>query len=66
MFLALQLVLANPGNELMKKMYLSKCIEEFGQEGIYPTVAEAVNACTLMLQMSLNPGEVNGDQHNNV
>ncbi|KAJ8443676.1 hypothetical protein Cgig2_019658 [Carnegiea gigantea] len=63
---SMKLVLANPGNELMKKMYLSKCIEEFGQEGIYPTVAEAVNACTLMLQMNLNPGEVNGDRHNNV
>ena len=61
----LQLVLANPGNEVMKKMNLSKCIEKFGRESIYPTVAEAVKVCTLMLQMKLNPGEGNGDQDNN-
>ncbi|KAJ9696128.1 hypothetical protein PVL29_008392 [Vitis rotundifolia] len=41
----LKLVLANPGGEVMKKMNESKFIEVLGQEWIYLTVGEAVEAC---------------------
>ncbi|KAK9146606.1 hypothetical protein Sjap_006509 [Stephania japonica] len=44
-----QLVLANPGSEVMKKLDKSKMMEEIGQEWIYLTVAEAVGACNFML-----------------
>ncbi|KAL3505975.1 hypothetical protein ACH5RR_031357 [Cinchona calisaya] len=45
----LQLVLANPGSEVMKKLDRSNLIEMVGQEWIFLTVAEAVCACTFML-----------------
>ncbi|CAN6558439.1 unnamed protein product [Malus baccata var. baccata] len=45
----LQLVLANPGGEVMKKMNKSELIEKIGQQWIYLTVAEAVAACKFML-----------------
>ncbi|KAM1278886.1 hypothetical protein ACFX13_031832 [Malus domestica] len=45
----LQLVLANPGGEVMKKMNKSELIEKIGQQWIYLTVAEAVAACNFML-----------------
>ncbi|KAK8693926.1 hypothetical protein V6N13_071493 [Hibiscus sabdariffa] len=41
----LKLVLANPGAEVMKKLNKSKFIETIGQEWIYLTVGEAVEAC---------------------
>ncbi|CAL8125178.1 unnamed protein product [Prunus armeniaca] len=44
----LQLVLANPGSKVMKKMNKSELIENTCQEWIYLTVAEAVAACNLM------------------
>ncbi|KAK9083731.1 hypothetical protein Scep_030202 [Stephania cephalantha] len=44
-----QLVLANPGSEVMKKLDKSNMMEEIGQEWIYLTVAEAVGACNFML-----------------
>ncbi|KAK9725502.1 hypothetical protein RND81_05G148600 [Saponaria officinalis] len=51
----LKLVLANPGNEVIKKMYLSKTIEDFGEESMYPTVADAVRHCTQKLQINKPP-----------
>ena len=45
-----QLHLANPGSELMKKMHCSKCIEIIGEEHIHTTVSEAVKACSFMAQ----------------
>ncbi|KAL9240820.1 hypothetical protein vseg_014997 [Gypsophila vaccaria] len=51
----LKLVLANPGNEVVKKMYLSKTMDVYGEESIYPTVADAVRHCTQNLQMSKTP-----------
>ncbi|KAF6145211.1 hypothetical protein GIB67_041406 [Kingdonia uniflora] len=53
----LKLVLANPGSEVMKKLDKSKFIENIGQEWIYMTVADAVNACNFMLH-SCKPGTV--------
>ncbi|KAJ4727424.1 sulfate transporter 3 1 [Melia azedarach] len=46
---ALKLVLANPGAEVMKKLDKAKFIENIGQEWIYLTVGEAVEACNFML-----------------
>ncbi|WJZ87148.1 hypothetical protein VitviT2T_006550 [Vitis vinifera] len=45
----LQLALANPGSEVMKKLDKSKMIEKIGEEWMYLTVAEAVGACNFML-----------------
>ncbi|KAG8473903.1 hypothetical protein CXB51_033773 [Gossypium anomalum] len=45
----LKLVLANPGAELMKKLNKSKFLENIGQEWIYLTVGEAVEACNYKL-----------------
>lgn len=50
----LQLVLANPGGEVIKKMNKGKLIEVIGQEWIYLTVAEAVSACNFMLHTYKN------------
>ncbi|KAI4301223.1 hypothetical protein L6164_034522 [Bauhinia variegata] len=41
----LQLVLVNPGSEVMKKISKSKFVEGIGQKWIYLTVEEAVIAC---------------------
>ncbi|KAK8588332.1 hypothetical protein V6N13_087265 [Hibiscus sabdariffa] len=41
----IKLVLANPGAEVMKKLNKSKFVEMIGQEWIYLTVGEAVEAC---------------------
>ncbi|KAK6117198.1 hypothetical protein DH2020_049077 [Rehmannia glutinosa] len=46
----IKLVLANPGGEVMKKLDKSKFIDTVGQEWIYLTVGEAVDACNFMLQ----------------
>ncbi|KAG8073560.1 hypothetical protein GUJ93_ZPchr0006g45467 [Zizania palustris] len=40
-----QIVLANPGSEIMKKLDSSKVLEAIGHEWIFPTVAEAVVEC---------------------
>ncbi|XP_021280360.1 sulfate transporter 3.1-like [Herrania umbratica] len=45
----LKLVLANPGAEVMKKLNKSKFLETIGQEWIYLTVGEAVEACNYNL-----------------
>ncbi|XP_057438635.1 sulfate transporter 3.1-like [Lotus japonicus] len=45
----LQLVLVNPGGEVMKKLNKSKFLDEIGHTWIYLTVEEAVEACNLML-----------------
>ncbi|XVF32524.1 hypothetical protein REPUB_Repub17cG0090100 [Reevesia pubescens] len=44
-----KLVLANPGAEMMKKLNKSKFLENIGQEWIYLTVGEAVQACNYKL-----------------
>ncbi|KAF3436259.1 hypothetical protein FNV43_RR23351 [Rhamnella rubrinervis] len=45
----LQLVLVNPGGEVMKKLNKSELIEKIGQQWIHLTVAEAVGACNFLL-----------------
>nr|KJB72262.1 hypothetical protein B456_011G167600 [Gossypium raimondii] len=45
----LQLVLANPQSEVMKKLDKSKLIDKIGQGWIFLTVGEAVSACNFML-----------------
>ena len=45
----IQLVLANPGSEVMKKLDKTEFIQNIGQEWIYLTVGEAVGACNFML-----------------
>ncbi|XP_061366980.1 sulfate transporter 3.1-like [Gastrolobium bilobum] len=45
----LQLVLVNPGSEVMKKLNKSKFLDELGHKWIYLTVDEAVGACNFML-----------------
>nr|AUZ41875.1 sulfate transporter 3.1-2 [Musa acuminata AAA Group] len=47
-----QLVLANPGSEVMKKLDKSKALETIRQQWIFLTVAEAVAACN---SFSLHP-----------
>ncbi|XP_062209958.1 sulfate transporter 3.1-like [Phragmites australis] len=51
----LQIVLANPGSEIMKKLDSSKVLESIGHEWIFPTVGEAVAACDYVLH-SHKPG----------
>nr|XP_010917792.1 sulfate transporter 3.1 [Elaeis guineensis] len=53
----LQLVLANPGSEIMKKLDKSKVLETIGQEWIFLTVGEAVAACNFILH-TCKPGAV--------
>ncbi|KAK7396386.1 hypothetical protein VNO78_17357 [Psophocarpus tetragonolobus] len=45
----LQLVLVNPGSEVMKKLNKSKFLDELGHKWVYLTVEEAVGACNFML-----------------
>ncbi|MED6197793.1 Sulfate transporter 3.1 [Stylosanthes scabra] len=45
----LQLVMVNPGSEVMKKLNKSKFQENIGEKWIYLTVEEAVGACNFML-----------------
>lgn len=53
----LQIVLANPGSEIMKKLDSSKVLELIGHEWIFPTVGEAVAECDYVLH-SHKPGMV--------
>ncbi|XP_051120883.1 sulfate transporter 3.1-like [Andrographis paniculata] len=46
----LKMALANPGAEVMKKMNKSKFLERIGQDWVFMTVEEAVDACNYMLQ----------------
>uniref|UniRef100_A0A6M2EFE2 STAS domain-containing protein n=1 Tax=Populus davidiana TaxID=266767 RepID=A0A6M2EFE2_9ROSI len=63
----LQLVLANPGAEVMKKLNKSKLIEKIGQEWMYLTVGEAVGACNFMLHTGKpNPSKEESEAYNNV
>ncbi|KAG6529879.1 hypothetical protein ZIOFF_012094 [Zingiber officinale] len=55
----LQMVLANPGSEVMKKLDKSKVLEAIGQQWIFLTVAEAVAACNFMLH-ACKPAASNG------
>lgn len=54
----MQLLLANPRSEVIKKLNNSKFIENIGQEWIYLTVAEAVAACNFMLHTCKSNPEV--------
>ncbi|KAJ1405175.1 sulfate anion transporter, conserved site [Sesbania bispinosa] len=45
----LQLVLVNPGSEVMKKLNKANFQKDIGQKWIYLTVEEAVGACNFML-----------------
>ncbi|GAB2294747.1 Sulfate transporter 3.1 [Dionaea muscipula] len=64
----LKLALANPGSEVMKKLYKSNFIEAIGQDWIYPTVAEAADACSFALPTSKrnSMGEDRTTQQENV
>nr|CAB3502936.1 unnamed protein product [Digitaria exilis] len=53
----IQIVLANPGSEIMKKLASSKVLELIGHEWIFPTVGEAVASCNYVLH-SHKPGAV--------
>lgn len=46
----MQLVLANPKSEVIKKLNKSNFVEAIGHEWIYLTVGEAVTACNFVLQ----------------
>ncbi|CAI9118397.1 OLC1v1019962C1 [Oldenlandia corymbosa var. corymbosa] len=54
----LQLVLANPGSEVMKKLDKSDLIEKIGKEWIFLTVAEAACACNYMLHSYKQKGKI--------
>ncbi|XP_061375354.1 sulfate transporter 3.1-like [Gastrolobium bilobum] len=63
----LQLVLVNPGSEVMKKLNKSKVQEHIGQKWIYLTVEEAVGACNFMLHACKpNPRKDESEGWNNV
>lgn len=47
--MSVQIVLANPGSEVMKKIDRSELVQNIGHEWIYMTVGEAVGACNFML-----------------
>ncbi|KAK8711603.1 hypothetical protein V6N13_146881 [Hibiscus sabdariffa] len=63
----IKLVLANPGAEVMKKLNKSKLVEMIGEEWIYLTVGEAVEACHYKLH-TCKPDSSNEEtqQWNNV
>lgn len=52
-------MLANPGSEVMKKLYKSKALEIIGKEWIFLTVGEAVGACSYLLH-TCKPGTMEG------
>ncbi|XP_047152179.1 sulfate transporter 3.1-like [Vigna umbellata] len=56
----LQLVLVNPGSEVMKKLNKSKFLDELGYKWVYLTVEEAVGACNFMLN-SYKPNPMKDD-----
>ncbi|KAK2647088.1 hypothetical protein Ddye_022283 [Dipteronia dyeriana] len=63
----LKLVLANPRSEVLKKLDMSKFIENIGQEWIYLTVQEAVARCNFTLHKSKpNPEVEHNSKDNNV
>ncbi|RDX84891.1 Sulfate transporter 3.1 [Mucuna pruriens] len=63
----LQLVLVNPGSEVMKKLNKSKFENNVGQKWIYLTVEEAVGACNFILrECKANPKKGESEGWNNV
>lgn len=59
--------MANPGAEVTKKLDKSKFMENIGQEGIYLTVGEAVEACNFMLHTyKPDPEKEESEPWNNV
>ncbi|MED6196065.1 Sulfate transporter 3.1 [Stylosanthes scabra] len=63
----LQLVLVNPGSEVMKKLNKAKFLDEIGQRWVYLTVEEAVAACNFMLHTyQPNPKKDESGGWNNV
>ncbi|XP_066400130.1 sulfate transporter 3.1-like [Miscanthus floridulus] len=53
-----QIVLANPGSEIMKKLDSSKVLEQIGHDWIFPTVGEAVASCGYVLHSHKPAGVV--------
>ncbi|XP_027363370.1 sulfate transporter 3.1-like [Abrus precatorius] len=63
----LQLVLVNPGSEVMKKLNKSKLQNDIGKKWIYLTVEEAVGACNSMLRAcKMNSKKDESEGWNNV
>ncbi|KAM7462838.1 hypothetical protein LguiA_030959 [Lonicera macranthoides] len=62
----LKLVLANPGSEVMRKLHKSKFDANIGEEWIYLTIGEAVNACNFMLHACKNNHKVVEAEDNNI
>ncbi|KAK7355839.1 hypothetical protein VNO80_15101 [Phaseolus coccineus] len=62
----LQLVLVNPGGEVMKKLNKSKFQNHLGQRWIYLTVEEAVGACNFNLRARTNLKKDESEGWNNV
>jgi sulfate transporter 3 len=57
-FSFIQIVLANPGSEIMKKLDSSKVLEQIGHEWVFPTVGEAVASCGYVLHSHKPAGVV--------
>ncbi|KAG2402801.1 Sulfate transporter 3.1 [Vigna angularis] len=62
----LQLVLVNPGSEVMKKLNKSKFQNHLGERWIYLTVEEAVGACNFNLHSRTNMKNDESEGWNNV
>ncbi|ESW16649.1 hypothetical protein PHAVU_007G174100 [Phaseolus vulgaris] len=62
----LQLVLVNPGSEVMKKLNKSKFQNHLGERWIYLTVEEAVGACNFNLRTRTNLKKDESEGWNNV
>ena len=54
----IQIVLASPGSEIMKKLDSSKVLEQIGHDWIFPTVGEAVASCVYVLHSHKPAGVV--------
>jgi len=65
-FLCIQLVLVNPGSEVMKKLNKSKFQNHLGQRWIYLTVEEAVGACNFNLRPRTDLKKDESEGWNNV
>jgi len=62
----MQLVLVNPGSEVMKKLNKSKFQNHLGERWIYLTVEEAVGACNFNLRTRTNLKKDESEGWNNV
>ncbi|KAH9316513.1 hypothetical protein KI387_025140 [Taxus chinensis] len=57
----LQLVLSNPGSDLMEKLQKARLIEILGENWIFLTISEAVKVCCSLLNSRKLNGEMNID-----